>query len=295
MRAILCLLCIFLPTTAVLAQSSAPSSERFEEELRGIQERRQQLEDELRRIQSRSQAPTPTSEEVAALKTEAAESQPAPESPSPRANASHLLGVLRESELEKVRQADVLRLASRGEDSIPPDSPIVARIAEQAGIRVAEWFARLPASEGSGQIRAEWAEPGQKPPVPTPVRAPEPTSASEPEQSLGRAPPSETASRLPSAVTTAPVPSTSSPVGPPSAAVDGLLKHGKDLFATGDIAGARALFLRAAAGHDPAALTALAQTYDPQVLGTMRVRGVKPDPSKAKALYDQAATARKDH
>ena len=43
----------------------------------------------------------------------------------------------------------------------------------------------------------------------------------------------------------------------------------------------------------PAALTALAQTYDPQVLGTMRVRGVKPDPSKAKALYDQAEAARK--
>jgi len=75
--------------------------------------------------------------------------------------------------------------------------------------------------------------------------------------------------------------------------VDGLLKHGKELFAAGDIAGARALFLRAAAGHDPAALTALAQTYDPQVLGTMRVRGVKPDPSKAKALYDQAEAARK--
>src|SRR4051794_37934903 len=90
MRAILCLLCILLPATAVLAQSSVASSERFEEELRGIQERRQQLEDELRRIQSRSQAPTPTPNEIAALKTEAAESQPAPESPSPRANASHL-------------------------------------------------------------------------------------------------------------------------------------------------------------------------------------------------------------
>ena len=90
-------------------------------------------------------------------------------------------------------------------------------------------------------------------------------------------------------------PSAPSSVGPPSAAVDGLLKHGKDLFAAGDIAGARALFLRAAAGHDPSALTALAQTYDPQVLGTMRVRGVKPDPSKAKALYEQAEAARKRH
>ena len=42
-----------------------------------------------------------------------------------------------------------------------------------------------------------------------------------------------------------------------------------------------------------AALAALAQTYDPQVLGTMRVRGVKPDPARAKALYDQAEAVRK--
>jgi hypothetical protein len=39
--------------------------------------------------------------------------------------------------------------------------------------------------------------------------------------------------------------------------------------------------------------TALAQTYDPQVLRTMRVRGVKPDPSKAKAYYEQAEAAQK--
>jgi TPR repeat protein len=232
---------------------------------------------------------------ISAPHTSSCSRQPAPEKPklNLQAKAYELLGTLTESERGKVRQADVLRLASRGEDYIPPDSPVLARIAEQAGIRVADWFARLPASEMSGQIRAEWAEPGQKPTAPTPVRAPEPTSLSEPEQSPARAPPSETASRLPSGVTTAPVPSTSSPVGPPPAAVDGLLKHGKDLFATGDIAGARALFSRAAAGHDPSALTALAQTYDPQVLGTMRVRGVKPDPSKAKALYDQAEAVRK--
>jgi len=39
--------------------------------------------------------------------------------------------------------------------------------------------------------------------------------------------------------------------------------------------------------------TALAQTYDPQVLRTMRVRSVKPDPSKAKAYYEQAEAAQK--
>src|SRR3954469_13216964 len=197
MRAILCLLCILLPTTAVLAQFSAPSSERYEGELRGIQERRQQLEDELRRIQSRSQTPTPAPEEDTAARTGTAVGHPAPERPTMnlQAKAYELLGVLRESELEKVSRRDMLSLASRGEDYIPQDSQVLARIAEQAGIRVAEWFARLPASEMSGQIRAEWAEPGQKPTAPTPVRAPEPTSLSEPEQSPARAPPSETASR----------------------------------------------------------------------------------------------------
>src|SRR3954452_8078044 len=107
--------------------------------------------------------------------------------------------------------------------------------------------------------------------------------------------PSDTASRPPPPppATSAPVASAPVSVGLPTAAVDGLLKRGKELFASGDIAGARALFLRAAAGNDPSALTALAQTYDPQVLGTMRVRGIKPDPVKAKTLYDQAEAARK--
>jgi len=72
-----------------------------------------------------------------------------------------------------------------------------------------------------------------------------------------------------------------------------IVKHGNDLLALGDIAAARSLFSRAAAGGDPSAVSALAQTYDPEVLGKMRVRGVKPDPAKAKALYEQAETARK--
>jgi TPR repeat protein len=93
--------------------------------------------------------------------------------------------------------------------------------------------------------------------------------------------------------TAAPEASSALSVRPSPTEVDGLLKHGRELFAAGDITGARALFLRAAMSNEPSALTALAQTYDPQILGTIRVRGVKPDPTKAKALYDQAEAARK--
>jgi len=295
MRAILCLLCTLLQAGAVLAQSSAPSSERFDEELRGIQERRQQLEDELRRIQSRSQSPTSTPEEDRAARTGTAVSHPAPERPklNLQAKAYHLLGALTEEELGKVRQKDVLRLASRGQDYIPQGSPVLARIAEHVGIRVADWFARLPASDVVGRIEAVPTETEPSSTASTQVRVPQPTPPSEPEPSWARAAPPETTSRPLASAPVVASPNPPSSVGPPSAAVDGLLKHGKDLFATGDIAGARALFLRAAAGHDPSALTALAQIYDPQVLGTMRVRGVKPDPARAKALYDQAEAVRK--
>ena len=294
MKATLCLICTLLQAGLVFAQSSAPASERFEEELRGIQERRQQLEDELRRIQSRSQTPAPTPEEDNAARTGTAVSHPAPERPKLilQAKAYHLLGVLSEEELDKVRQKDMLRLASRGQDYIPQDNPVLARIAEHVGITVSAWFARLPPSDVVGRI-----EPEPSSTASTSVPVPEPAPPSGPEPRPPRATPSETASRPPSSAPITPTPVARAPgsVSPPPAAVDGLLKHGKDLFAAGDIAGARALFLRAAAGNDPAALTALAQTYDPQVLGTMRVRGVKPDPSKAKALYEQAEAARKRH
>jgi TPR repeat protein len=145
-----------------------------------------------------------------------------------------------------------------------------------------------------GRIEAVPTETEPSSTASTQVRVPQPAPPSEPEPSRARAPASESASR-PLAPAPTIAPNTNAPIATvlSPAEVDGLLKHGKELFAIGDIAGARALFLRAAAGNDPSALTALAQTYDPQVLRTMRVRGVKPDPSKAKAYYEQAEAAQK--
>lgn len=81
------------------------------------------------------------------------------------------------------------------------------------------------------------------------------------------------------------------PNSPSAAEIREMLTHGQSLFASGDIAGARLLFTRAASGNDPEALTALARTYDPDVLRKVRVLGIRPDKAKAEALYHQAERA----
>jgi hypothetical protein len=80
--------------------------------------------------------------------------------------------------------------------------------------------------------------------------------------------------------------------GSDTSSVIPLLTRGRSLFGAIDIAGARLMFERAAIARDPEALTALAQTYDPDVLRRMRVRGVRPDHAKADALYREAQAAR---
>jgi TPR repeat protein len=57
----------------------------------------------------------------------------------------------------------------------------------------------------------------------------------------------------------------------------------------GDIMGARVILERAIEAGDPTAILALAQTHDPRVLDRMGVRGIKGDPSRARALYQQAS------
>jgi len=73
--------------------------------------------------------------------------------------------------------------------------------------------------------------------------------------------------------------------------VDSYLKRATELVALGDIAAARLLLSRAAEGKDSRALVALAETYDPVVLGRWRVVGMRPDPDRARALYQQALDA----
>ena len=68
-----------------------------------------------------------------------------------------------------------------------------------------------------------------------------------------------------------------------------MIKRARDHIDRGDIAGARLLLERAAAGSDPSALMALAETYDPSMLAKWGARGLKADAGKARALYQRAA------
>jgi hypothetical protein len=67
------------------------------------------------------------------------------------------------------------------------------------------------------------------------------------------------------------------------------LKLGADLMAEGDIAAARTMFARVAEAGEAAGAFALAETYDPAVLGAMRLRGgIIPDPARARRWYEKA-------
>jgi hypothetical protein len=66
------------------------------------------------------------------------------------------------------------------------------------------------------------------------------------------------------------------------------LKRGQELMASGDIAAARVLLLRAAEARDPKAALALAATFDPIILERARAYGVVPDVSSARRWYEKA-------
>jgi hypothetical protein len=67
-----------------------------------------------------------------------------------------------------------------------------------------------------------------------------------------------------------------------------LLKRGKDLIATGDLAGARLMLQRAADANHAEAALALGATYDPLVLRELKVYGLPPDAAMARVWYEKA-------
>ena len=68
-----------------------------------------------------------------------------------------------------------------------------------------------------------------------------------------------------------------------------LMKRAKGLLSAGDIPAARLLLRRAADAQEPTAALMLAQTYDPDVLGTQDVRNINPDLAMARTWYEKAA------
>jgi hypothetical protein len=128
--------------------------------------------------------------------------------------------------------------------------------------------------------------PAAPPPVVTapPPAAPVPVVAAPPVAPVAVAPPA-----------TAPVVALPSPTASPAARrIDPdelamLMKRARGLLASGDIPPARLLLERAADGQDPAAAFLLAQTYDPDVLGSRDARTITPDPATARSWYQKAA------
>jgi TPR repeat protein len=68
-----------------------------------------------------------------------------------------------------------------------------------------------------------------------------------------------------------------------------LMKRAISLLASGDIPPARLLLERAADAQEASAAFLLAQTYDPDVLGTSDIRTIAPDPAEARLWYRKAA------
>jgi hypothetical protein len=90
------------------------------------------------------------------------------------------------------------------------------------------------------------------------------------------------------------------PAAPPAAApqparqadpeeMANLMQRAKSFLTSGDLMSARLLLERAAEMQVADAALLLAQTYDPDVLGTADVRNTTPEPAKARAWYQKAA------
>ncbi|MGE7416217.1 hypothetical protein [Methylobacterium tarhaniae] len=83
--------------------------------------------------------------------------------------------------------------------------------------------------------------------------------------------------------------SAATPVAMPEPGAQALVGRAEQLIRRGDISGARLMLERALSRNEPRAAYLLAQTYDPNVLRTWKVRGLQPDAERAQALYARAA------
>jgi TPR repeat protein len=68
-----------------------------------------------------------------------------------------------------------------------------------------------------------------------------------------------------------------------------LMQRARGFLTAGDIPAARLLLERAADAQESEAALMLAQTYDPDVIGTRDVRNIIAEPAKARAWYQKAA------
>jgi hypothetical protein len=155
-----------------------------------------------------------------------------------------------------------------------PDPPKADGVASAPGALASA----SPALPASSPEQAAQSEPA---PASGPAAAKTPATPSAPVVTALVAPPPAPVAR----------PAASSPVPPVSMApelLDALVRRGNAMLAVGDVSAARLLFERAAAAGSATAATGLGRTYDPLVLETLSVRGLRPDPDMAASWYQRA-------
>jgi hypothetical protein len=166
------------------------------------------------------------------------------------------------------------------------------RVAE----RVAKLQERAPAKSASAEVAAPAPAPVAVAAVAVPARVAVPASAPPPKAAETPAPGGDFAvASLPAAPRSVAVPPSSPPVpaAPAMRKLDAeeiamLLGRGEEFVEAGDFASARPVLQRAAEAGSHRAALILAGTYDPAVLLKVRVRGLEPEPAKARYWYEKA-------
>nr|WP_295833571.1 hypothetical protein [uncultured Azospirillum sp.] len=160
--------------------------------------------------------------------------------------------------------------------------------------------AASPSPQDSPQSEAVASEAAPDPvPAPAPVESPDREIDAAPEVTVQAAVPEAVAAppapeppvtiaALPAAPAVAAPRPPKLPSGVPEAA---LMKRGDDLFAQGDLAGARLYYEMLAATGNAKAAFALGRTHDPLVHERLHVRGLPPDPEQAASWYRRAVAA----
>ena len=152
---------------------------------------------------------------------------------------------------------------------------------------------RSPAPHGSGFVGhalAEKARGGAAQPVPAPARdeIQEVAQHGQRDQQPATAAPED---HVPIADSPPPPERTSGEKAAvlPPAIIEALLSRGEAMVATGNIAGARLLFERAACAGNARGAGETAKMYDSEFLASLHVKGIEPNASLAASWYRRAA------
>jgi hypothetical protein len=165
----------------------------------------------------------------------------------------------------------------------PPErlaaAPVTTRIAPPPAIQPAQGGPLVP-------VDAALAAPPQQPILEPPQPAAAPQAAPVAEVAPPpRSEPPQIVAALPPAAQPAPTPR------PRISSEEALLlieRAERALREQRDVIAARQFLQRAEQGGHARAAFMLAETFDPAILNALGVRGVRPDPARARALYEQA-------